>query len=179
MEVKIGERLEISDLRELGEEAVWSLSTAKPGNGVEQLCDDNLETYWQSDGAQPHLINIQFLKKMTISKLCFYLDYGADESYTPQKLSIRCGTSQHDLLDLTTIDLQEPVGWISIDLTTDDIPVRTHMLQIRILSMHQNGRDTHVRNAKVFGPRTSQIVMGGIPLNDFQTIEMQQYATIR
>ena len=49
--------------REIGQMAVWSLSTAKPGNGVEQLRDDNIDTYWQSDGPQPHLINIQFHKK--------------------------------------------------------------------------------------------------------------------
>jgi len=49
--------------REVGQMAVWSLSTAKPGNGVEQLRDDNTDTYWQSDGPQPHLINIQFHKK--------------------------------------------------------------------------------------------------------------------
>jgi hypothetical protein len=30
--------------RELGAEAVWSLSTAKPGNGVEQIRDDNTDT---------------------------------------------------------------------------------------------------------------------------------------
>lgn len=36
-----------SDQREIGGMAVWSLSTAKPGNGVEQLRDDNIETYWQ------------------------------------------------------------------------------------------------------------------------------------
>lgn len=35
------------DQREVGEQAVWSLSTAKPGNGVEQLRDDNTDTYWQ------------------------------------------------------------------------------------------------------------------------------------
>ena len=26
--------------------------------------DDNTETYWQSDGPQPHLVNIQFHKKV-------------------------------------------------------------------------------------------------------------------
>ena len=30
------------DKREIGIEAVWSLSTAKPGNGVEQLRDNNV-----------------------------------------------------------------------------------------------------------------------------------------
>lgn len=28
--------------REVGDEAVWSLSTAKPGNGVDQLRDSTL-----------------------------------------------------------------------------------------------------------------------------------------
>jgi len=32
-------------------------------------------------------------------------------------------------------------------------PLRTHLVQICILSMHQNGRDTHVRQVKIFGPR--------------------------
>lgn len=75
-------------VREIGSQAVWSLSSCKPGQpqthwsngtytqsldgfiflfcdslsgfGVDQLRDDNLETYWQSDGSQPHLVNIQF-----------------------------------------------------------------------------------------------------------------------
>ncbi|XP_030099609.1 anaphase-promoting complex subunit 10 isoform X1 [Mus musculus] len=47
-------------VREIGSQAVWSLSSCKPGFGVDQLRDDNLETYWQSDGSQPHLVNIQF-----------------------------------------------------------------------------------------------------------------------
>lgn len=34
------------------------------GFGVDQLRDDNLETYWQSDGSQPHLVNIQFRYSM-------------------------------------------------------------------------------------------------------------------
>jgi anaphase-promoting complex subunit 10 len=44
---------------------VWSVTSAKPGNGVDLLRDDSLETYWQSDGAQPHLVNIQFQKKVS------------------------------------------------------------------------------------------------------------------
>jgi anaphase-promoting complex subunit 10 len=33
--------------QELGDLAVWSVSSAKPGFGVDQLRDDNLNTYWQ------------------------------------------------------------------------------------------------------------------------------------
>jgi len=30
------------------------------GYGVNFLRDNNLETFWQSDGSQPHMVNIQF-----------------------------------------------------------------------------------------------------------------------
>ena len=59
-------------LRDIGHDAVWSLSTAKPGNGVEQLRDDNPETFWQSDGQQPHQVNIQFPKKVKVSQIRLY-----------------------------------------------------------------------------------------------------------
>lgn len=44
--------------------AVWSVTSAKPGNGVELLRDGRDDTYWQSDGAQPHLVNVAFQKKV-------------------------------------------------------------------------------------------------------------------
>ncbi len=182
MDVSISETLnEVNEkVHELGTEAIWTLSTAKPGNGVEQLRDENLETYWQSDGPQPHLINVQFLKKATISKLSMYLDYATDESYTPKKLNIRAGTSQHDLADVATIDLHEPVGWVTVSLTDDNkSDLRTHLVQLRVLSMHQNGRDTHIRHVKLFGPRQSHPVMGGVSLDRFHTSEMQQFAVLR
>lgn len=36
-----------ADEREIGRLAVWSVSTAKPGNGVDLMRDGNLDTYWQ------------------------------------------------------------------------------------------------------------------------------------
>jgi anaphase-promoting complex subunit 10 len=182
MDVNISENLDgiENDLREVGGDAIWSLSTAKPGNGIEQLRDENLDTYWQSDGSQPHLINVQFLRKATVSKVALYLDYTGDESYTPKRVAIRSGTSQHDLVDIATIDLHEPLGWVTIVLTDgNQKSLRTHLLQIRVMSMHQNGRDTHIRHVKLFGPRLSFPVMGGVPLDRFQSVEMQQYAVLR
>lgn len=35
------------DLREMAKKAAWSVSSCKPGNGVQSLRDDNLDTYWQ------------------------------------------------------------------------------------------------------------------------------------
>ena len=93
---------------EIGDQAVWSLSSCKAGMlmiflfhvmvplvnttlgfGIDQLRDDNTDTYWQSDGQLPHLVNIQFHKKMTIQNIWIYADYKADESYTPSRL-VKC-----------------------------------------------------------------------------------------
>lgn len=62
--------------REIGRLAVWSVTTAKPGNGVELLRDGRDDTYWQSDGAQPHLVNVQFQKKVGCSLLAKCLEHG-------------------------------------------------------------------------------------------------------
>jgi anaphase-promoting complex subunit 10 len=64
-----------SEKHEIGDWAVWSLSSAKSGFGVQQLRDDDFSTYWQSDGDQPHYINIQFHKKMTIQEVALQLWY--------------------------------------------------------------------------------------------------------
>jgi anaphase-promoting complex subunit 10 len=38
---------ETSKIKEIGDEAIWTLSTAKTGNGVQQIRDDCIETFWQ------------------------------------------------------------------------------------------------------------------------------------
>ena len=46
-----------SDEREIGDQAVWSLSTAKPGNGVEQLRDQQMVMKGHRDSALVHTLN--------------------------------------------------------------------------------------------------------------------------
>ena len=65
----------ISGLKEIGRESIITISTAKSANGVEQLRDNNIETFWQSDGTAPHLINIQFIRKVSVCSVCLYMDY--------------------------------------------------------------------------------------------------------
>ncbi|XP_067947104.1 anaphase-promoting complex subunit 10-like isoform X2 [Watersipora subatra] len=97
-------------LREIGSQAVWSLSSCKPGFGIQQLREPSTTKFWQSDDATPHYINIQFKRKMLISDLCIYMDYKNDESYTPNKISIRAGAHFHDLVEVELIELHEPNG---------------------------------------------------------------------
>jgi anaphase-promoting complex subunit 10 len=178
--------------RPLQQEVIcWTLSSAKPGNGVEQLVQPAKETYWQSDGQQPHSIRIHFARRVTISHICLYLDYSLDESYTPQQVLITYGLTTQDLqpavcnattLSNTVIEFREPNGWCIIPLcappdpldelladdddmhmtdseasnnnkTTTNRPIRAHLVEISVLNMHQNGRDTHVRGVQLFGPK--------------------------
>mmetsp|Transcript_35951 Transcript_35951/g.113722 ORF Transcript_35951/g.113722 Transcript_35951/m.113722 type:complete len:185 (+) Transcript_35951:143-697(+) len=167
--------------REIGGLAVWSVTSAKPGNGVELLRDGNLDTYWQSDGAQPHLVNIQFPKKVRLQELALYADFKHDESYTPAKISIRAGNSFHDLREIKVMELQEPVGWVSIPLCPPGYPrdfLRAYLIQMAVLSNHQNGRDAHIRQIKIFGPRQNTGRAAGHPLQ-FSSPEMSVYATVR
>eukprot|EP00439_Symbiodinium_sp_Y106_P049281 s2345_g6.t1 len=192
------------DFRDLGPEAAWSLSSAKQGNGVEQLRDGSTDTFWQSDGPQPHLINIQFQRKVKVSEICFYVCFKIDESYTPSRISVRIGTAHHDLQEVQVVELKEPDGWITIPLAKPsfrpvELPpsctlrdsemggarefVRTHFIQLAVLTNHQNGRDTHIRQIKVLGPRSAMRSSADAPREvcplKLQTRELQQFASIR
>ncbi|XP_058054252.1 anaphase-promoting complex subunit 10 [Anopheles bellator] len=167
------------NVREVGSQAVWSLSSCKPGFGVDQLRDNSMETYWQSDGQLPHLVNIQFHRKTTVSQIYLYSDYKLDESYTPSRISIRCGTHFNDLQEIEVVDLCEPCGWVCIPIKEmQDIPICTFMIQIAVISNHQNGRDTHMRQIRIHSPTEGT----HYPLEQygpFSTIEFQQFRTIR
>ena len=65
-----------------------------------------------------------------------------------------------------SLDLAEPAGWIYVRLKrpgdAEDAPgMRAYLVQLVVLTNHQNGRDTHVRQVKVFGPRKCAPAAGG------------------
>ena len=143
--------------KEIGELGVWSLNSAKQGNGILQLRDNSTETFWQSDGPIPHLIDVQFLRKIAISHVALYLDYKTDESYTPEIISIRGGIHMNNLREIVRVNLTEPSKWYLIPLKTkldscgSQNWVYTLNLQIAVLQMHHSGKDTHIRQVKIFG----------------------------
>ncbi|KFD55518.1 hypothetical protein M513_03570 [Trichuris suis] len=141
--------------KEIGDDAEWVLSTCKPGYGVQQLRDGRFDTYWQSDGSQPHTINIFFTRKTKVSHVCIFTDVKTDESYTPNRISIRRGTSLCDLSQVCLVEIRQPNGWAMIPLqcpSTHGV-VRAFVIQIAIVQNHQNGRDSHVRQVRIFGPK--------------------------
>ncbi|XP_044786406.2 anaphase-promoting complex subunit 10 isoform X2 [Bubalus kerabau] len=123
-------------VREIGSQAVWSLSSCKPGFGVDQLRDDNLETYWQSDGSQPHLVNIQFRRKTTVKTLCIYADYKSDESYTPSKISVRVGNNFHNLQEIRYFIMENFRYTEKLkELNSEPQHTHTHILDYTIVSV--------------------------------------------
>jgi len=165
--------------REVGNQATWSLSSCKPGFGVEQLRDGTTESYWQSDGQLPHLVNICFKRKTTVSAVAVYTDFRLDESYTPSKISVRCGTNFNDLQEIEVVELNEPSGWVVIPLKDlNDRLVRSFMIQIAVIANHQQGRDTHLRQISVYSPIEEKPVSTAEYAN-WSTKEFLQFASVR
>uniref|UniRef100_A0A663E219 Anaphase-promoting complex subunit 10 n=1 Tax=Aquila chrysaetos chrysaetos TaxID=223781 RepID=A0A663E219_AQUCH len=75
------------------------------------------------------------------------------------------------------LELVEPSGWIHVPLTdTHKKPIRTFMIQIAVLANHQNGRDTHMRQIKVYTP-VEESSIGKFPR--CTTIDFMMYRSIR
>ncbi|KAL8430284.1 hypothetical protein ACSSS7_006013 [Eimeria intestinalis] len=160
--------------REIGRLAFWTLSSAKEGNGVEALRDNNSQTFWQSEGQAPHTITLQFNKEFRFSRVDLLVSLQQDESYTPKRVQIKLGSNAADMHVVRDLELaltEEQTCWWGIEITpmhalklangvADDAHdaeieailaqcgpsefLSAACLQIAILSTHQQGRDTHV-----------------------------------
>lgn len=145
-------------LRSLLKETIVCVTSARAGCSIPELLDpDTARCFWQSDGAAPHALTLQFYRRVSLAEVCLYLDFTADESYCPQEIHIKCGNSVAELSELRKITLSEPAGWVRfpfIDAAKRGLRryLRTQVVQLVITSNHANGRDCHVRGLHVFGP---------------------------
>ncbi|KAF9695686.1 hypothetical protein EKO04_006394 [Ascochyta lentis] len=203
-------------LREISTLASWTVSSSKPGCSIPQLRHPSPSLFWQSDGPQPHYLNVHFFKLVRIVGLRLYLDFEQDESYTPTRIIFLAGSGMNDLQEWGEMRLESPRGWVWADFSgvgdaSDDdsveeedseddeafqhrmlsdapsqrhthppaphapspitsqtpnaapaptatraprrpkMPVlRAHVVQIKILENHQNGKDTHLRGLQIF-----------------------------
>lgn len=153
----------LTNLREISSLASWTVSTYKPGCGVEALRSPSTSQFWQSDGPQPHLLNIHFNKLVKIVKLRVYLDFELDESYTPTRMHFFAGTGMHDLTEFAAWAGECPRGWVDVGLQgvgpLGSNVLRCFVVQIRVCENHQNGKDTHVRGVQLFA--RDETVAGG------------------
>lgn len=110
--------MESKGYTDIGNLAMWSVSSYKLGFGVDSLRVDDPTKLWQSDGPQPHYVDIHFSKKVSVGQISLFFYHLIDESYTPSKIRILAGDGYHSLLQVTTIDLVEPTGWSNISFDT-------------------------------------------------------------
>jgi anaphase-promoting complex subunit 10 len=137
---------------EVGHLGLWSASTSKSKCGIENLRDDNLDTFWQSDSIQPHKITIQYTRCMPFTRISFYVNGEEDESYAPHHMSIRAGNSLNALLEVKRLKLEMHKGWIHVDLGegAENTPIQACIVQLVILKNFDRGRDTHLRQVKIY-----------------------------
>lgn len=148
------QEMEALNLVDISNLAAWSVSSFKPGHGVKALQQDDANSFWQSDGGQPHYIDVHFSKRVSLQRVSLYTDFIADESYTPSKLALFCGTGYHDLQQVLTTQLSEPRGWVHLELSPlrPDGMFKTFLVRLVVVQNHQNGKDTHVRALKLLSP---------------------------
>jgi anaphase-promoting complex subunit 10 len=107
-----------------------------------------------------------------------HADFKADESYTPSRVAVSVGNTPYDLIEVQNVDLLEPIGWFNFALGKNSggsfQPVKTHVVQLTILQNQHNGRDTHIRQVRLFGPRPELTV--GIPV--FQAQSFNKFAVL-
>jgi anaphase-promoting complex subunit 10 len=109
----------------------------------------------RSDGPQPHHLNIHFSRLVCILSIRIHLDFEADESYTPTRITLLAGTGYHDLLPFSSLEFTQPKGWIDVPLEgvgggPDGNTLRAFLVQVKVVENHQNGKDTHVRGLKIY-----------------------------
>ncbi|KAI0484342.1 anaphase-promoting complex, subunit 10-domain-containing protein [Xylariaceae sp. FL0804] len=158
-------------LKEISNLASFTVSSYKPGCGVKELRDDDPNQFWQSDGPQPHRLNIHFIKRVEIRALRLFLDYELDESYTPTKLQITAGFGPNQTIPFTTMELNMPKGWIDVPVAgagggADGHSLCCWFVRVIILENHQNGKDTHIRGVKVYALDDSADTAENNPVDD-------------
>jgi hypothetical protein len=91
-----------------------------------------VNTYWQSDGPQPHCVNITFSKTVSVCRVDVYADVKVDESYTPSLISVRAGSMLNDLREVKQFAIADASGWIALSLLSSrGEPLKASMLQVK------------------------------------------------
>ena len=121
---------------------------------------------------------------MRIQEVSVYVDFKTDESYTPSTLSIRVGNSFCELHEVKLVAFEEPIGWFTFQLQQKNAAgtvikpyIKTMFLQLAIIQNQHSGRDTHIRQIKIFAPREKKYQSAQFPY--FKTPTFSMFSSIR
>ncbi|XP_020585156.1 anaphase-promoting complex subunit 10 [Phalaenopsis equestris] len=95
-----------------------------------------------------------------------------------REMSVSSGKPGNGVLSLRDDNLETywQLAYTSFAASFSDTFIHTFMLQLAVLSNHLNGRDTHIRQIKIYGPRPNPIPT--LPFH-FTSKEFISYSTIR
>ncbi|CUS24221.1 LAQU0S14e02916g1_1 [Lachancea quebecensis] len=152
--------------------AYWKASSQKDGNPISRALDDNPNTFWQSDGLQPHTIEVSFSKRVEIVQFALFLSLVVDESYTPQIIKIYAGHSASDATLYKTLEVRNVNCWVVLtfeDNRPEDSLLKCQYIRMIIPVNHENGKDTHLRGARLYAlslkpPVDSSGVLDSFPM---------------
>lgn len=137
-------------LTEITRNALIVLSSSKSNFGLPQLLNDSDDCYWNSDGKAPHFVLLKFPKPTAIAEVHLNLNYDKDESYTPNRVAVKAGLSEGDLIDVLEVDLVKPMNWVILRLPQERFLISGFVFQISFPYNYQNGKDLRLRGLKVF-----------------------------
>jgi hypothetical protein len=110
--------INFTNFEEISSICHYTFSSYKYNNGIQQLLHDDLSLYWQSDSnSTPHFMNVSLPYQENLAYVCIYIDCAADESYSPNEITIKTGLSQHSSSFSKLLQLAPPpTGWLIIPL---------------------------------------------------------------
>lgn len=138
--------------------ANWRASSDKIGNPISQALNDNAESFWQSDGSQPHQIDIYFRRRVDLILLAMFFSLQWDESYTPRVVQIYAGYGPADARFYKTVEVRYMNGWAALrfqDNRPHDGLLKCKFLRLVFPLNHENGKDTHLRGIRLYSKATS------------------------
>ena len=150
---KLRAQVEVS--KDLSSKAKVSVSSNS--RAVGKLTDCNPDSYWQSDdglrqrdGSRLHWISLVFPRRVRLATVAIFCDYFKDKSFSPKRVSVRCGDNLRGnlhLLSETTIGT-ESYGWVTIHSHPTDVWEGT-VVRIGIHECHEGGCNSRVRGVQV------------------------------
>ncbi|SMN18044.1 similar to Saccharomyces cerevisiae YGL240W DOC1 Processivity factor required for the ubiquitination activity of the anaphase promoting complex (APC) [Maudiozyma saulgeensis] len=153
---KLGiQAMESQDLLCVNNVALWLASSTKGGSPIENVLNDDPNSFWQSDGGQPHTIDIYFSRRTDIILLALYFSLASDESYTPKLFKLYVGHSPSDAVFYKSYHIEHLDGWVGLTFRDNrpDNLMKCQFLRLVFPINHENGKDTHLRGVRIYSPQ--------------------------
>lgn len=103
----------IDNMVDISKLCYWKASSSKVMHPIENVLNDDPESFWQSDGGQPHIVDIYFNKRVELAMLVLFFGFEVDESYSPSVMKIYIGDSINDLIYYEEWRIQRITQWFA------------------------------------------------------------------